>query len=198
MKHDAHADIVDHFVWPGFRHAIYSSPNKYITNYFNDKFRRNLRFAWPYDVGDAFSRDSLTGLYAVTPEFVGRQMDLRCWTMRKQFFQGAQELLSAIPIFEAALAKSLPPPPLGVRQSSFSFDGHRQVGMIEEQEVLDEEDLNQRSMEINPNVQHAGDMHWHITPVQSSQHQYWPMEQGYMGLPSQTDSGYLNRVSGSL
>ena len=193
MKHDAHADVVDHFVWPGFRNAVYSSPHKYVSNYFNDKFRHNLKFAWPYDISDAFTKDGLTGLYTCTPEFAGRQMDMRCWTMRKQFFTGTEELFNAIPVFEAALAKSLPPPPLGVRQSSFNMGGQRTLGMVEEQEVVDEQDMHQHGMMSSTGVQASSNTNWH--GAHTMQHEYWQMsagmQQSYNGLTSQAGPGYM-------
>ena len=193
MKHDAHADVVDHFVWPGFRNSLYLSPHKYVGSYFNDKFRHNLRFAWPYDVSDAFTKDGLTGLYTCTPEFVRRQMDIRCWTMRKQFFSGSEELFNAIPVFEAALAKSLPPPPLGVRQSSFKLGGQRTMGIVEEQEVGDEQDMQQHGLGSSAALQDARNMSWHGTDTM--QHEYWQvgggLQQCYNGLTSQTGIGYV-------
>lgn len=107
--------------------------NKYLTNRFSDAFRRSLKFLWPYSVSDAYVRDPNTQLYSIASEFRERQMDIRAWTMRKDFFEGANELFSAIPVYDVPLDRALVP------AGSLSMPRRRErpvsVGRVEEQEV---------------------------------------------------------------
>ncbi len=97
MEHDP---LMEHFVWPGMREQILFAPRKYATNKFMDSFRAHCRFVWPHNPEDTFLRDNLTGLYSYSSDFVQRQNDLRCWTMRSDFFKIFPELVQDIPAFD--------------------------------------------------------------------------------------------------
>lgn len=59
-------------------------------------------------------RNTMTGLYSYSPAFTERQQDLRCWTMRSDFFEKFPELRSDIPAFNPPLLNTgllLSPPP---------------------------------------------------------------------------------------
>ncbi|KIW27086.1 uncharacterized protein PV07_06862 [Cladophialophora immunda] len=101
--------LIEHFIWPGLRTCLCKNARRYINNKFSDSFRRSLKFLWPYDVSDVYERDPITQLYSVMPEFKRREGDLRSWTMRKDFFTHASELIGAIPVYEPSLDRALIP-----------------------------------------------------------------------------------------
>ena len=193
-RHARHADIIDHFIWPGFRHCLVEQPQKYITNHFTDKFRFNLKLLWPFDISFAYTKDPITQMYASTPDFINRQWDLRCWTMQNAFFDGSEELMSSIPSFDVPLQRSLSLPgqaPIGMSHITH----HPSVGMVEEQEV-DDDDLDG-----NVGVVHDSNMvagvggDWHSISPSHSMHQYWnmngsAMDQAYNGLAGHTGNRY--------
>lgn len=87
-----HDPLVEHFVWPGMREHILFAPRKYATNRFMDSFRNYCRFVWNHHPEDTFTRNTVTGLYSYSPNFITRQTDLRCWSMRSDFFNLFPEL----------------------------------------------------------------------------------------------------------
>lgn len=89
---------------PGVREHLLFSPRKYATNTFMEEFRSQCAFLWPFEPEDTYIRDNATGLYSYSPQFIQRQLDLRCWTMRPDFFKKFPELKPDIPVFS--------PPPL--------------------------------------------------------------------------------------
>ncbi|KIW97027.1 uncharacterized protein Z519_02419 [Cladophialophora bantiana CBS 173.52] len=101
--------VIEHFIWPGMRACLCKNATRYINNKFSDSFRHSLKFLWPYNVSDVYARDPLTQLYSIMPEFKRREGDLRSWTMRKDFFANASELIGAIPVYEAPLNRPLIP-----------------------------------------------------------------------------------------
>ncbi|KIX98073.1 uncharacterized protein Z520_06153 [Fonsecaea multimorphosa CBS 102226] len=101
--------LIEHFIWPGLRTSLCKNAGRYINNKFSDSFRRSLKFLWPYNVSDVYERDPMTQLYSVMPEFKRREADLRSWTMRKDFFAHASELMGAIPVYEVSLDRTLIP-----------------------------------------------------------------------------------------
>ncbi|KEF63532.1 uncharacterized protein A1O9_01510 [Exophiala aquamarina CBS 119918] len=119
--HVDHDPLVEHFVWPGVREHILFSPRKYATNKFMDEFREQSKFVWPFEPENTFMRNTMTGLYSYSPAFIERQKDLRCWTMRSDFFEKFPELRTDIPAFNPPLLNtgmrlSLPSP--SVRDNS--------------------------------------------------------------------------------
>lgn len=186
VKHARHADIIDHFIWPGFRHVLVEQPQKYISNYFSDKFRYNLKFLWPYGISNAYTKDPVTQTYSSTAEFMSRQWDIRCWTMRRRFFAGSEELISSIPTFDVPLHKSLSlGPTQAMRMPTSAGHGHR---VVEEQEVDESEVLDsvvpvvgdQHAMAAGVGTSHAGGAGdlgatWHsVSPDQNIQ-QFWSL-----------------------
>lgn len=148
MHHDNRSKVVDSFVWPGFRKLLIEEPQRYITNEFNESFRHNLKFLWPFEISESYTKDPVTSLYCSAPEFMRRQADIRCWTMKRVFFDGYEELYPSVPAYEAEIQKSLPAPgmPPGAHSApqsatsvrhhgSFGMPGGRSMGMVEEQEV---------------------------------------------------------------
>ena len=196
-KHARHADIIDHFIWPGFRHCLVEQPQKYISNHFSDKFRVNLKLLWPFDISSAYTKDPMTQMYANTPDFVNRQWDVRCWTMRNRFFDGSEELLSAIPSFDVPLHRALSlPGQTGTQMHHMAY--HGSVGMVEEEEVDDEVLDNDAGITDNTSINGGVGGEWHsISPLQSI-HQYWNMksangrgpDQSYNGLVGHSGIGY--------
>jgi hypothetical protein len=140
-QQDNRMHVVDNFVWPGFRKLLLESPQRYINNEFNESFRHNLKFLWPFELADTYTKDPVTSLYCSTPEFMRRQADIRCWTMKRVFFNGYEELWETIPAYEAEIQKSLPAPvPMGTTAPSHpGVRGHsHSMGMVEDQEVDEE------------------------------------------------------------
>ena len=157
VHHDNRANVVDNFVWPGFRKLLVETPQRYITNEFNESFRHNLKFLWPFEISDSYTKDPVSQLYCSAPEFMRRQADIRCWTMKRVFFSGFEELWENIPAYEAEIRKSLPGPGMisngggavqaqgnVARQGSFGMQRVSPMGMVVEDDVDDdgvEEDL---------------------------------------------------------
>ncbi len=135
--------VIEHFVWPGFRTLLCNHGWKYINNRFADVFRRSFKFLWPYDISNLYAQDSQTRLYSISSEFRQRQMDLRSWTMRKDFFDGAHELYAAVPTYEPPLDRALDPMSaqgmLPTTETNLSHEQTHQrvapMGRIEDQEV---------------------------------------------------------------
>ena len=193
-QHARHADIIDQFIWPGFRHCLVEQPQKYISNDFSDKFRFNLKLLWPYDISSAYIKDPITQMYTSTPDFVNRQWDVRCWTMRNAFFHGSEELMSSIPSFDVPLQRSLSLP--GQPAHNMPHLAHQgSVGMVEEQEVDDDDLVG------NGDIVHDSSMatdvggDWHSISPSQSMHQYWnmngsAMDHGHSGLAGHTGTRY--------
>ena len=194
-----HPEIIDHFVWPGFRQELARRPERYITNAFNEKYRRNLKFLWPYEISDTYHLNPMTQLYECTPEFAQRHVDIRCWTLKRSFFEGHEELLQLIPTFETPLTKSLPPP----RTSSFAEQAA--MAMVDESDRQDTERMPTAPKSLptvalhlpaaqQPIAQHAADMaQWqHVHNLQSQCREqpfvyaqpagYWQAETGQHAL----------------
>lgn len=147
VQQDNRANVVDNFVWPGFRKLLIETPQRYITNEFNESFRHNLKFLWPFEISETYTKDPMTSLYCSSAEFMRRQADIRCWTMKRQFFNGYEELWETIPAYEADLQKALPAPPMSQptpQQTSghgtmVQMQGQRQrMGMIDEHQEPDD------------------------------------------------------------
>ena len=196
-KHARHADIIDHFIWPGFRHCLVEQPQKYISNHFSEKFRFNLKFLWPDDISSAYTKDPITQMYTSTPEFMNRQWDVRCWTMKNRFFNGSEELLSSIPSFDVPLHKPITLPGSdGMRLNDMAH--HSSGGVVEEQEVNDDALDSTAGIVNDPSMNTGVDGGWHSISPSQSLHQYWNMspvhvtgmDQSYTGLVSHAATGY--------
>lgn len=86
-----------------------------------DEFRDQCTFVWPFEPENTFMRNTVTGLYSYSPAFIERQKDLRCWTMRSDFFEKFPELRPDIPAFNPPLLNTgmlLSLPPSNVRGNS--------------------------------------------------------------------------------
>lgn len=197
VQQDNRANVVDNFVWPGFRKLLIETPQRYITNEFNEGFRHNLKFLWPYDVADTYTKDPITTLYCSSPEFMRRQADIRCWTMKRQFFNGYEELWETIPAYEADIQKALPAPPMASQPPQAAHGGMmpmqgHPMGVMEEHER--EEALPETSGRAPPGILPSNDSTaWvtHAHPAHTAPMQgYWPpgaMDQGMAsGYPPHT------------
>jgi hypothetical protein len=70
---------------------------------------KNIRFLWPFAVTDAFAPNQQTGLLEFTRAFLDRRDDLRCWTIRKDFFDIYPEFEDDVPVYEPSLGLVKPP-----------------------------------------------------------------------------------------
>ena len=95
--HIEHDPLLDHFPWPGFRERILFSPRKFATNTFTEALRENAHFLWPYDTIDLYVKDTVTGLYSYSNALNRQIMDIRCYTVDKDFFTKFPELRQDIP-----------------------------------------------------------------------------------------------------
>ncbi|OAL36027.1 hypothetical protein AYO20_04689 [Fonsecaea nubica] len=139
--------VIEHFVWPGLRVGLCNNKRRYINNKFSDSFRRSLKFLWPYKVSDVYERDPVTQLYTVMPEFKRREWDLRVWTMRRDFFADASELVGAIPMYEAPLDRPLIPAAPALMQPGL-FAGHASRRMLQKAPVGDTSKLQATEPQI--------------------------------------------------
>ncbi len=138
--------VIEHFIWPGLRASLCTNPQKYINNKFSDSFRQSFKFVWPFNISDTYTKDFSTQLYSITPGFKQRQWDLHSWTMRRDFFAHASELIGSIPVYEAPIARTLIPAgsemrpvpiPAATHTHHPSQGSHRQMSVtkIEEREA---------------------------------------------------------------
>jgi hypothetical protein len=97
MRHDP---IVEHWVWPGLREHILFNPFKYATNRFTESFRKSLHFMWPFEPDDTYNRNTTTGMYSYSADFIRRQSDLRSYAVGQDFLNLFPELKSEIPAFD--------------------------------------------------------------------------------------------------
>lgn len=97
IKHDP---LIEYFVWPGVREHTLFAPRIYATNTFMESFRTHYRFMWPHNPEDVFIRQSVTGLYSYSSDFLQRVNSLRCWSMRSDFFSVYPDLRQDIPSFD--------------------------------------------------------------------------------------------------
>ena len=186
VQQDNRANVVDNFVWPGFRKLLIETPQRYITNEFNEAFRHNLKFLWPYDVSDTYTKDPITTLYCSSPEFMRRQADIRCWTMKRQFFNGYEELWETIPAYEADIQKALPAPQMPTQPQQSTAHGNmmpmqgQPMGLMEGTDP--EESLPETASRAPPGVLPSNDnaawvTHAQIHPAAHSaqipMHGYW-------------------------
>ncbi|KEF61725.1 uncharacterized protein A1O9_03295 [Exophiala aquamarina CBS 119918] len=136
--------ILEYLVWPGLRARILNSPRKYQNNKFSEAFRQNFKFIWPFDIADAYVKNPANRLYSTGLEFVKRQRDLRSWTMRKEFFEGFEELTSAISIYNPPVSRAFILPGTGLA-STRTASRHqnqragRRVSASESKEQMSEE-----------------------------------------------------------
>jgi hypothetical protein len=101
------APVLEHHVWPGVRAILSRNPPKYANNRFWDAYRQSFKFAWPFDISDAYTRDDSTQLYSLSLAFKQRIYDLGSWTMKREFFQQFGEFSGSIAVFEPVTNRSL-------------------------------------------------------------------------------------------
>jgi hypothetical protein len=100
--------LIEHLVWPGFRTYLCEDPKR-LTSKLGESYKMSMKFVWPHEISDLFVRDPSTHLYSLSPAFKQQQRDLRSWTMRKDFFINATELLGLIPVYESPMTKVVVP-----------------------------------------------------------------------------------------
>ncbi|OAP64518.1 hypothetical protein AYL99_00490 [Fonsecaea erecta] len=101
QEHIKHHPMIDYLVWPGLRERLIFSQQKFAADAdrYNELFRANFRFLWPFEPEDIYYRDPQTGRYAFSEQFIGRTEDLSCWTMHNDYFVALPELRGDIPGF---------------------------------------------------------------------------------------------------
>jgi hypothetical protein len=178
VQHDNRANVVDNFVWPGFRKLLIETPQRYITNEFNEGFRHNLKFLWPYDVSETYTKDPISSLYCSSPEFMRRQADIRCWTMKRQFFNGYEELWETIPAYEADIQKALPAPPMS-QPAQRSTHGNMIQMQSQSMRLMGEHDQEEAVSEANVPRGPAGVLPSNDTAAWVAHPTHVPPMQGY-------------------
>jgi hypothetical protein len=90
---DIRPDVRDLFI-------LSTSPEKRKhSNQFVSAFCTNLRFRWPHELCDIWTKNSNTGLYSFSPAFYERFEDVQCWTLNSDFFDFRPDLIGYIPIY---------------------------------------------------------------------------------------------------
>ncbi|KAK4935705.1 hypothetical protein LTR10_023288 [Elasticomyces elasticus] len=95
----AHSYAIDFFAWPGIRERFIFGEHNYCQNEFWHLFCKSLRFLWPYEFRDCYTREVETGLYKISTNFDQRLTDIKCWTMGPDIFQRFPELYGDMPSF---------------------------------------------------------------------------------------------------
>jgi hypothetical protein len=72
---------------------------KQTSNQFVSAFSINLRFRWPHELCDIWTKNNSTGFYSFSPIFYERFEDIQCWTLNSDFFDFRPDLIGYIPIY---------------------------------------------------------------------------------------------------
>ncbi|KAH7007095.1 hypothetical protein EDB80DRAFT_578061 [Ilyonectria destructans] len=94
-----HSSAIDFFVWPGVRERFVFSQHQYCSNSFWKIFVECFRISWPFEFRDCYKRNTRTGRYSISPEFMDCIWDINSWTMTADFFGTFPEMYSDIPSF---------------------------------------------------------------------------------------------------
>ena len=95
--HVPHDPLLEYFPWPGFRERVLFSPRRYATNQFMEALAQNIRFAWPHDSHDVYTKDAVSEKYRYSALFNQKVMDFSCYTATASFFDNFPELRADIP-----------------------------------------------------------------------------------------------------
>ncbi|KFY16461.1 hypothetical protein V492_01304 [Pseudogymnoascus sp. VKM F-4246] len=97
-----HPTMVDYFVWPDLRDLLILSPYKNMKSEdvakFVSIFVKSIRFQWPYDLCDAFTKNPHSGLYSFSNTFSKQFGDIRSWMLDSDFFVMCPQMIGYIPI----------------------------------------------------------------------------------------------------
>ncbi|KAH7333523.1 hypothetical protein BKA65DRAFT_507981 [Rhexocercosporidium sp. MPI-PUGE-AT-0058] len=93
-----HPRIIDYFVWPELREFLILNTGKAeASNQIAAVFVSSLRFLWPFDLGDAWTRNRHTGLYSYSQLFNEYFNDVRSWSLTQDFFELYPSLCGYVP-----------------------------------------------------------------------------------------------------
>jgi len=112
--------VADYFVWfvnrftryitstwadkystrPSFREHFVFAHSNFCKNVFSRMFNISYRFLWPFEIRDAYTRNTLTGLLSFSSAFTNRLGDVRCWAMTRDFITAYPEFEGDVPLFE--------------------------------------------------------------------------------------------------
>lgn len=93
-----HPRIIDYFVWPELREFLILNADKTgASNQIAAAFVSSLRFLWPFDLGDAWTRNRHTGLYSYSKLFDEYFNDIRSWSLTGDFFELYPSLCRYVP-----------------------------------------------------------------------------------------------------
>ncbi|KAH7176815.1 hypothetical protein EDB81DRAFT_50340 [Dactylonectria macrodidyma] len=94
-----HSSAIDFFVWPGVRERFVFSQHQYCSNSFWKLFVECFRISWPFEFRDCYKKNTRTGRYSISPEFMDCIWNINSWTMTTDFFGTFPEMYSDIPSF---------------------------------------------------------------------------------------------------
>nr|QCL09087.1 DmxL4 [Cryptosporiopsis sp. 8999] len=94
-----HSTLIDYLVWPELREFLILKAATDAPNWFAAVFASSIRFLWPFDLSDTWTRNRDTDFYSYSILFNERFQDIRCWTLSSQFFDMCPELIGYIPIY---------------------------------------------------------------------------------------------------
>ncbi|OBT78007.1 hypothetical protein VF21_03098 [Pseudogymnoascus sp. 05NY08] len=97
-----HPTMVDYFVWPDLRDLLILSPYQSMKSAdvvkFVSIFVKSIRFQWPYDLCDSFTKNPHSGLYSFSDTFSRQFEDIRSWMLDSDFFVMCPQMIGYIPI----------------------------------------------------------------------------------------------------
>ena len=149
-----HSYATEYFAWPGLRERFVFSEHRYCSNIFWRLFCNSLRFQWPYEFRDCYTRNLDTGLYKISPTFHERLSDIRCWTMGMEIFKQYPELYSDMPAWNH-IPGSLAPVTNIQRQAWRALPAARPV----EDAMAASQSSGCESSQVQPNDQLPGQNH---------------------------------------
>lgn len=74
---------------------------------FVSTFVANLRFRWPLELCDVWTKDAQSSLYSFSSSFRQSFEDIRSWALDSEFFEFCPELIGYIPIYNHAQSRVL-------------------------------------------------------------------------------------------
>lgn len=90
----------DHTPTPFFREHFVFKHGNICKNAFSRMFNMSFRFLWPFEVRDAYTRNTETGLLSFPSAFSERMADVRCWAMARDFVTAYPEFEGDVPLYE--------------------------------------------------------------------------------------------------
>ncbi|KAH8597278.1 hypothetical protein B0O99DRAFT_618434 [Bisporella sp. PMI_857] len=95
-----HEAVIDYVAWPGLRERFIFAPHRYCNEKFTALFWKCFRFAWPYELHEAYTRNPENGQYMLSKMFDEQSRSLHNLRMTSEFLDEFPELRADITMAE--------------------------------------------------------------------------------------------------